>query len=54
MPGIGPAIRVGMMGVIDLQVGSQTGFKRVGRIESAPFEKPPGQDAAPQLDLVEP
>ena len=42
------------MCVIDLQVVSQTGFKSVGRIEIAPFEKPPGQDAEPQLDLVEP
>jgi len=43
-----------MMGVIDLQVVSQAGCKRVGRIEIATFEKLPGQNAEPQLDLVEP
>ncbi len=34
--------------------GSQTGFKSVGRIEIASFEKPTGQDAEPQLHLIEP
>jgi len=43
-----------MMGVIDLQVVSQPGYKRGGRIEIASLEKLPGQDAEPQLDLVEP
>lgn len=43
-----------MMGVIDLQVVSQTGFKRVGRIEIASCEKLPGHNAEPQLHLVEP
>jgi hypothetical protein len=43
-----------MRGVIDLQVVSQTGVKSVGRIEIAAFEKPPGQDAEPQLDVVAP
>jgi hypothetical protein len=43
-----------MMCVIDLQGVSQTSFKSVGRIEIATFEKPPGQDAEPQLALVEP
>ena len=45
---------MGLRCVIDLQVVSQTGFKSVGRSEIATFEKPPGQDAEPQLDLVEP
>lgn len=43
-----------MMGVIDLKIVSQPGFKHGCRIEIAPLEKLPGQDAEPQLDLVEP
>jgi hypothetical protein len=43
-----------MMGVIDLHVVSQTSGKSVGRLAIATVEKPPGQDAEPQLDLVEP
>ena len=42
------------MGVVDLEIVIQAGFKIVGRIVIASFEKATGQDAKPQLHLVEP
>ena len=51
---IRPPIRMGVMGVVDLEIVRQAGFKIVGRIVIASFEKPTGQDAKPQLYLVEP
>ena len=51
---IRPTIRMGVMGVVDLEIVIQAGFKIVGRIVIASFEKTTGQDAKPQLDLVEP
>ena len=42
------------MGVRDLKIVTQTGFKVLGGTEVAPFQKTPRQDAQPQLDLVEP
>lgn len=51
---IRPTIRMGSMGVIDLKIVTQTGFKVLGGTEVAPFQKTPRQDAKPQLHLVEP
>ena len=51
---IRPAIRMGVMGVVDLEIVRQAGFKIVGRSVIASFEKTTGQDAQPQLYLVEP
>ena len=54
LPRIGPTIRMGMMGVVDFKIVSQTRFKIVGRIEIPALEKATGQDAKPQFDLIEP
>ena len=51
---IRPPIRMGMVGVVDFKIVIQARFKILGRIEIAAFEKPTGQDAKPQLDLIEP
>ena len=51
---IRPTIRMGSLGVIDLKIVTQTGFKVLGGTEVAPFQKTPRQDAKPQLHLVEP
>ena len=45
---------MGVVGVIDFQIVTQTGFKIVGRRAIAALEKTTGQDAQPQLDLIEP
>lgn len=45
---------MGVVGVIDFEIVTQTGFKIVGRIEITSFQKPTGQDAEPQLHLIEP
>ena len=42
------------MGVVDLKIVRQAGFKSLGRIEIAALEKTPCEDAKPQFDLVEP
>ncbi len=42
------------MGVVDLEIVIQTGFKVLGGTEVASLQKPTGQDAKPQLNLVEP
>ena len=42
------------MGVIDLQKVRQAGVKIVGRSVIAALEKPPRQDAKPQLHLIQP
>ena len=51
---IGPTIRMGVVGVVDFKIVIQTGCKILGRTEIASFEKATGQDAKPQLHLVEP
>src|SRR5215211_7514540 len=51
---IGPTIRMGVMGVVDLKIIIQTGFKVLGGTVIASLKKPTGQDAKPQLNLVEP
>ena len=45
---------MGGMGIIDLKIVTQTDFKVLGRTEVASFQKATGQDAKPQLDLIEP
>jgi len=42
------------MRVIDLKIVAETGRKVLSGTEVTPFQKPPGQDAKPQLHLVEP
>ena len=54
LPRIRPTIRMGMMGVVDFKIRLQTGGKMLRGTEIATLEKPPGQDAKPQFDLVEP
>src|SRR5712691_293631 len=49
-----PTIRMGVMGVGDLEIVIQAGVKIVGRIVIASFEKTTGQEAQPPLDVVEP
>ena len=51
---IRPTIRMGGMGIIDLKIVTQTDFKVLGRTEIASLQKPAGEDAKPQLHLVEP
>jgi hypothetical protein len=43
-----------LMGVIDLKVVTQTGFKVLSGTEIAAFKKATRQDTKPQLHLVEP
>ena len=50
---IGPTIRMGVVGVVDLKIIIQTGFKVLGGTVIASLKKPTGQDAKPQLNLVE-
>jgi hypothetical protein len=42
------------MSVIDLEIVTQTGFKVLSGTEVTTFKKATGQDAQPQLNLVEP
>lgn len=42
------------MRVVDLQIVGQAGIKIAGRIVIAALEKPPCQDAKPQLYLIQP
>ena len=42
------------MRVVNLKIVTQTGCKLVGRTEIASFQKLTGQDAKPQLNLIEP
>jgi hypothetical protein len=43
-----------VVGVIEFHKVTQTHFKIVGRGKITAFEKPTGQNAKPQLDLIEP
>ncbi len=54
LPGIGPAIRMSMVGIIHLQVVTQTGCKVLDRTKVAPFEKTARQNPEPPFDLIEP
>ena len=51
---IRPTIRMGMMGVVDFKIRLQTGGKILRGTEIAALEKPTGQDAKPQFNLIEP
>ena len=51
---IGPPIRMRVVGVVDVHKVTQTHCEIVGRGKIAAFEKTTGQDAKPQLDLIEP
>lgn len=42
------------MGVVDIEIVIETGGKILGRTEVPALQKPAGQDAKPQLNLVEP
>ena len=42
------------MSVVDLKIVQQAGLKVVGRIVITALEKPPRQDAKPQLHLIQP
>jgi hypothetical protein len=43
-----------LMGVVDLKIVQQTGCKVLSRAEIAALQKPAGQDAKPQFNLVGP
>jgi hypothetical protein len=47
LPGIRPAIRMGMVGVIHLQVIAQLGFKVLDRTKVAPFSQTAHEDPEP-------
>src|SRR5262245_57949959 len=51
---IRPTIWMGVVGVVDLKIVRQAGFKIVGRIEIPALEKTSREDAKPQFHLVEP
>ena len=42
------------MGVVDVQIIHQTGFKVLRGAKITPFQKTARQDAKPQLDLIQP
>ena len=54
LPGVGPAVGMGAMGVVVVQISGQTGDEFLGRCEVAAFQEATGQGAEPQFDLVEP
>src|SRR5262249_25363468 len=54
LPRIRPPIWMCLMGVVDLEIIRETGFKILSRTEVGSLQKPAGEDAKPQLDLVEP
>jgi hypothetical protein len=45
---------MGVVGVVDFHKVTQTRFKIVGRGKITACEKTTGQNAKPQLDLIEP
>jgi len=49
-----PAIGMGAMGIMVVEVSDQTGYEFLGRGEVASFEEAACQGAEPQFDLVEP
>ena len=51
---IRPAIRVGVMRVVDSKIIDQTDGKVCGRGEVPPFEKATRQDTQPEFDLIQP
>ena len=51
---IRPTVRMGVMGVVHLKIVIQTGFEVLDCTEITALQKPTGQDAKPQLNLVEP
>jgi len=51
---IGPAVGMGAMGVVVVQVGSQAGDKLLGRGKVATFQEASRQGTEPQFNLVEP
>ena len=54
LPGVSPAVGMGTMGVVIVQVRSQACDEFLGRCEVAAFQETPSQGAEPQFDLVEP
>jgi hypothetical protein len=54
LPGVGPAVGMGAMSVVVVQIRGQARDEFVGRCEIAAFEEAPCQGAEPQFDLVEP
>src|SRR6266699_3415550 len=54
VPRVGPAIGMGGMGVVDVKIIHQTGFKVLRRAAVPPLQKTTCHDAQPQLDLMEP
>ena len=54
MSRIGPPLWMSVMGVVDLKIVRQAGFKSLGRIEIAALEKTPRQDTKPQFHLIQP
>jgi hypothetical protein len=45
---------MGVMGVVDVKIIHQTGFKVLRRAKITPFQKTARQDTKPQLDLIQP
>jgi hypothetical protein len=54
LPGVSPAVGMGTMGVVIVQVRSQACDEFRGRCEVAAFQEAACQGAEPQFDLVEP
>ena len=54
MSRIGPPRGMGVRGVLDFQIVTETGFKVFSRTAVASFQKSTCQDAQPQLPLIEP
>ena len=54
LAGVGPAVRMGSVSVVIVQIGRQSRDEVGGRVEVAAFEEATSQSAEPQFDLVEP
>ena len=54
MPGIGPPIRMRIMGVVHIKVIKQPSLKVVDRTKVPALEKTASQHPKPSFDLIEP
>src|SRR6266850_6070200 len=54
LPGVGPAIGMGAVGIMVVEVSDQARDEFLGRCEIASFQEAACQGAEPQFNLVEP
>ena len=54
LPGVRPAVGMGAVGIMVVEVSGQTRHEFLSRCKVAPFQEAACQGAEPQFDLVEP